>query len=129
MTGLRSVPNGEGAVAHAPAATEAVDILIVDDRAENLLALEAILDSPKYELVRANSGEEAIRHVERRDFSVVLLDVQMPTLDGFETAMRLRSVVDGSRATVPIIFETAIDATPARVLQAYAESEIGRAHV
>ena len=61
-------------------------ILLVDDRPQNLLALEAILEQPGRELVGAGSGEEALKHLLRRDFAVILLDVQMPGLDGFETA-------------------------------------------
>lgn len=99
-----------------------IPILLVDDKTSNLVALEAILESPEYELVRALSGEEAIREVKRRDFAVVLLDVQMPTMDGFDTAMHLRSIVARTRSPVPIIFVTAIDGDPSRVVRAYAES-------
>ena len=81
-------------------------VLLVDDRAENLLALEAILEPLGQELVRAHSGEEALRELLRRDFAVILLDVQMPDLDGFETAAIIRER-DRSRH-VPIIFVTAI---------------------
>jgi CheY-like chemotaxis protein len=63
-----------------------VDVLLVDDRNENLLALEAILDPLGLHLVRATSGEEALREVLRREFAVILLDVQMPGMNGFETA-------------------------------------------
>jgi CheY-like chemotaxis protein len=63
-----------------------VDVLLVDDRNENLLALEAILDPLGLHMVRATSGEEALREVLRRDFAVILLDVQMTGMNGFETA-------------------------------------------
>jgi CheY-like chemotaxis protein len=63
-----------------------VDILLVDDRAENLLALEAILEPMGQRLVRASSGEDALRCLLERDFAVILLDVQMPGMNGFETA-------------------------------------------
>jgi PAS domain S-box-containing protein len=85
---------------------EAVDILLVDDRDDNLLVLEAILSSPQYRLVRARSGPEALRKIDEREFALILLDVQMPGMDGFETARRIRT---GSRgADTPIIFVTAI---------------------
>ncbi|KJH72415.1 hybrid sensor histidine kinase/response regulator [Aliterella atlantica] len=84
---------------------EQVNILIVDDRPENLLALEAILDNLKANLVRANSGEQALRCLLNQDFAVILLDVQMPGIDGFETATLIRQR-ERSRHT-PIIFLTA----------------------
>ena len=66
--------------------TPQVDILLVDDHEENLLALEAILVDPAYNLVRASSGRAALKEVLRRDFALILLDVAMPDLDGYETA-------------------------------------------
>ena len=62
----------------------------MDDHEENLLALEAVLTDPSYELVRANSGRAALREVLRGDFAVVLLDVAMPDMDGYETATLIR---------------------------------------
>jgi len=82
-----------------------VNILLVDDRPENLLTLEAILGDLGQNLVRASSGEEALRQLLLHDFAVVLLDVQMRGLDGFETAQLIRSR-KRSRHT-PIIFITA----------------------
>jgi CheY-like chemotaxis protein len=60
-----------------------VNVLIVDDHPENLMALEAILTGPGQHLVRANSGEEALRCLLNQDFAVILLDVQMPVIDVF----------------------------------------------
>ena len=68
-----------------------VDILLVDDRPENLLAPEAILEPLGQRLVRASSGEEALRSLLEDDFAVILLDVQMPAMDGFETARMIKS--------------------------------------
>jgi len=84
-----------------------VNLLIVDDRPENLLALEAILDLPDINLIRANSGEEALAKVLDHDVGLILLDVQMPGMDGFETADLLRANKDTCQ--IPIIFLTAIN--------------------
>ncbi len=90
----------------APSAPTTASILIVDDRPENLLALEAILDAPGIDLVRAASGPEALRHVLRQDFAVILMDVQMPGMDGFQTIQKLRLM--DSAATTPILVFTAL---------------------
>ena len=85
--------------------TAPVEILIVDDREEHLLALETILTSPQYELVRASSGVHALRQVLARDFAVILVDVVMPGMNGFELATIIKQR-ERSRHT-PIIFMTA----------------------
>ena len=78
--------------AQVPRAAEIADSrrwsrsLLVDDRPENLLALEAILEPLGQQLVRASSGDEALRQLLDHDFAVILLDVQMPGINGFETA-------------------------------------------
>src|SRR4028119_519953 len=82
------------------------NILLVDDRPENLLTLEAILAPLGQNLVRANSGQEALKALLRDDYAVILLDVQMPILDGFETATLIKER-EKSRH-IPIIFVTAI---------------------
>ncbi len=92
-------------------------ILLVDDRPENLIALEAILEPLGQPLTRANSGEEALRHVLTTDFAVILLDVQMPGLNGFETAQMIKSR-ERSRHT-PIIFLTAINKEDRYVFEGY----------
>ena len=94
------------------------NILLVDDRPANLLALEAILDGLGLNLVRARSGEEALRLLEAGDFAAVLLDVQMPGMDGFETARLIRSRERGGRT--PILFVTAHEGDRAWVERAYA---------
>lgn len=94
-----------------------VNVLLVDDRPENLLALEAILNSSSYNLVQANSGTEALRCLLNQDFAVILLDVQMPGMDGFETATLIRSR-DRSRST-PIIFITAFSSNDTHVFKGY----------
>ncbi len=67
-----------------------VNILLVDDNAENLMALEALLASPDHNVIQARSGEAALRWLLEDDFAVILLDVRMPNMDGFETAMLIR---------------------------------------
>ena len=84
-----------------------VNILVVDDRDENLMALEAVLADPSYRLVRARSGREALKEVLDQDFALILLDVVMPGVDGYETATLIRER-PRSRQT-PIIFLTAND--------------------
>lgn len=85
---------------------EKVRILMVDDKQENLIALEAVLEAPGQELVKATSGRDALRHMLESDFAVVLLDVKMPDMDGFETAALIRER-ERSKDT-PIIFMTAL---------------------
>jgi signal transduction histidine kinase len=94
-----------------------VNILVVDDRDENLLALEAVLSDPGYRIVRARSGREALREVLEQDFALILLDVQMPGVDGYETAVLIRER-QRSRQT-PIIFLTANDFGSQHVFRGY----------
>lgn len=94
-----------------------VTILLVDDRPENLLALEAILEPLGQILVRAGSGPEALRQVLALDFAVMLLDVQMPGMNGFEVAEIIKSR-EKSR-TIPIIFLSAISKEDAYVFKGY----------
>lgn len=94
-----------------------VNILLVDDRPENLIALEALLDSPNYRLFSANSGEEALRHVLSENFAVILLDVQMPGLNGFQTASLIKSREKSKQ--IPIIFITAISQAVEHVKHGY----------
>src|SRR5258705_5075696 len=77
-------------VREAPAERR-IKILLVDDTPENLVSLEAALGSLGEELVIANSGKEALRHLLHDDFAAILLDVRMPDMDGFETAEMIRS--------------------------------------
>ena len=94
-----------------------VNILIVDDRPENLLALEAILEPLGENLVRAHSGEEALRELLLRDFAVILLDVQMPGMNGLETAQYIKSRERSK--SIPILFLTAINKEESYVFKAY----------
>jgi two-component system, sensor histidine kinase and response regulator len=94
-----------------------VKILIVDDQSENLLSAEAVLESLGQEIVRAQSGREALRHLLTDDFAVILLDVMMPDMDGFETAELIRER-DRSRTT-PIIFVTALGKSEEHIFRGY----------
>jgi len=99
-----------------------INLLLVDDRWENLLALEATLKPLNYNLVRATSGEEALKCVLKQDFAAILLDVQMPGMNGFETA-RLIKARERSRH-IPILFITAISQAEEHVLSGYAVGAI-----
>lgn len=92
-------------------------ILLVDDRPENLLVLESILESPDINFIKATSGEEALRLLLKEDVSLILLDVQMPGIDGFETAALIR----GAQKTkhIPIIFVTAISKEQKHIFKGY----------
>src|SRR5262245_42139226 len=94
-----------------------VNILLVDDQPNNLLALEALLEGLGQNLVSARSGEEALRRLLEDDFALILLDVQMPGLDGFATASLIRER-DRSRHT-PIIFLTAYERSEVQLFQGY----------
>ena len=93
--------------------TERVNILLVDDNEDNLVALEAILEPLGENLIKARSGEDALRSLLLHDVAVILLDVQMPELDGFETAALIKQR-EKTRA-IPIIFLTAIAKDEAQV--------------
>lgn len=93
------------------------DILLVDDKAERLLSYEAVLERLEQNLVRANSGEEALAKLDETDFAAILLDVNMPGMDGFETAARIRAHPRGRRT--PIIFVTGFHVTDLDILKGY----------
>jgi hypothetical protein len=95
-----------------------VNILLVDDQPANLLALEAMLQGLGQNLVKAESGREALKQLLTHEFAVILLDVKMPDMDGFETAALIRER-DKSRDT-PIIFLTAADKTHTEAVRGYA---------
>jgi diguanylate cyclase (GGDEF)-like protein/PAS domain S-box-containing protein len=95
----------------------AINILIVDDHPENLVALEALLEAPSVNLIKCLSGEEALKYVLKEEYALILLDVQMPGLDGYETARIIKSR-ERSRDT-PIIFVTAINKEPEHVNSGY----------
>jgi len=97
--------------------TGKVNILLVDDRADKLLALEALLSSLGENIVQARSGKDALRHLLNQDFAVILLDVSMPCMDGFETAALIRKRPRSEHT--PIIFITSINGSDNHVAQGY----------
>jgi two-component system sensor histidine kinase/response regulator len=101
-----------------PADEERVNILLVDDQPANLLALEAMLQGLDQNLIKAESGREALKWLLSNECAVILLDVKMPDMDGFETAALIRQR-DRSRDT-PIIFLTAADKTHTEAVRGYA---------
>src|ERR1700761_967392 len=96
---------------------EKIKLLLVDDRPENLLSLSAVIDSPEYELVTAASGPEALRCLLNDDFALILLDVQMPEMDGFETAALIKQRERSK--SIPIIFVSALSREEPFVYRGY----------
>ncbi|WP_283139704.1 response regulator [Rhizohabitans arisaemae] len=97
-------------------------VLIVDDREENLIALEAILSSLDVFLIRAHSGEEALKALLNTEFALILLDVRMPGMDGFETAAHIKR--RERTRDIPIIFLTVSDGEPDYAFRGYAAGAV-----
>ena len=97
-------------------------ILLVDDRAENIVALEAILSSLNQTLVPARSGDAALKALLRDEFAVILLDVLMPGMDGFETAAHIKR--RPRTRDVPIIFLTALNSEPDFAFRSYSAGAV-----
>ncbi len=97
--------------------SEKINILLVDDRPEGRLALQAVLDNPQYNCLQAASGPEALQIVSNVDVAIILLDVQMPGMDGFETASRVHQIENAKNAS--IIFITAINKEEVHVYHGY----------
>lgn len=97
-------------------------VLIVDDRPDNLLAVEAVLEPLNLDLVMANSGQEALKYLLTADVAVILLDVQMPGLDGYETARMIKA--RARTQNIPIIFLTARDRAIEHELAAYSSGAV-----
>jgi CheY-like chemotaxis protein/anti-sigma regulatory factor (Ser/Thr protein kinase) len=106
---------GSGASDPGPAGSERV--LLVDDREDNLMALEAVLEPLEFELIKATSGEEALRILLGTDVSAIVLDVQMPDMDGFETAALLKA--REATSTIPVLFLTAVGLSLEHELRGY----------
>lgn len=100
-----------------PPDAEPVSILLVDDRQENLMSLEAVLEGLGQNLVRATSGEDALRALLDQEFAVILMDVMMPGMDGYETADLIRQ--RETTQHTPIVFVTAINHDDAHIAKGY----------
>lgn len=94
-----------------------INILVVDDRPEGILAVQAVLNDPEYNLITASSGSEALKCLLSNEFAVILMDVQMPIMNGFDTAEMIKTR-EKSR-DIPIIFMSAINQDEAYVYQGY----------
>src|SRR2546423_14000116 len=97
-------------------------VLLVDDRPDNLVAMQAVLGPLRCQVATAASGEEALKALLQDEYAVILLDVQMPGLDGFETA-RLIKARERTRG-IPIIFVTAISTDPPHIHKGYAAGAV-----
>jgi DNA-binding response OmpR family regulator len=95
----------------------ATNVLVVDDEPKNLVALEAALASVDYGVVMASSGRDALKALLSQDFAVIVLDIHMPDMDGFETARLIRARERSS--STPIVFLTADDRVGAQVFEGY----------
>jgi serine phosphatase RsbU (regulator of sigma subunit) len=115
LPGSQAVPDARDAESEL---VSKINILLVDDQPNNLLTLEALLAEPHRNLVKANSGKEALRYVLREDFALILMDVMMPEMDGFETATMIRQRRKSQHT--PIIFLTAYESSEIQVFKGYA---------
>ncbi|MCI5208859.1 MAG: response regulator, partial [Candidatus Electrothrix sp. ATG2] len=97
--------------------TDTVKILIVDDKANNLIALESALSDIDAHFIKATSGHAALREVLRHDFALAILDVQMPEMDGYELAQLIRTRKQTSK--LPIIFLSAIYSDDFHIFKGY----------
>src|ERR1700730_19359887 len=97
-------------------------ILLVDDRPANLLALEAILDPLGQRLVRAVSGEEALKHVNEEDFAVILMDMRRPGMEGLRAVELIKQ--REKSASIPIILLTAVSLDSSDVVGGYARGVV-----
>ena len=122
MTGPDDTGSRPGAVDGAEAADAPVNILVVDDESSNLVVLETVLDDPGYRLVLANSAEQALMALVREDFALLILDIRMPGMTGFELATMIKE--RKKSAGIPIIFLTAYYDKDQHVAQGYSSGAV-----
>jgi PAS domain S-box-containing protein len=106
--------------------TEPINILLVDDEPKNLVALETVLEDPGYRLVRANSADEALLALVHEEFALLVLDIQMPGMNGFELAQMIKQ--RRRTASVPIIFLTAYFSEDEHVMEGYSTGAVDYLH-
>ncbi len=131
---LTAPPSGRtpdvGTDAHGPVQPadrgEPINILLVDDEPKNLTALETVLDDPRYRLVRAGSADEALLALVAEEFALLVLDIQMPGMNGFELAQMIKE--RKKTASVPIIFLTAYYSEDEHVLEGYSTGAVDYLH-
>jgi PAS domain S-box-containing protein len=109
--------NGTHSAARSLRELQPANILLVDDRADKLLALEAVLSSLGQNIVKVRSGKDALRQLLQQDFACILLDVSMPCMDGFETASLIRK--RASSEHTPILFITSINTSENHIAKGY----------
>jgi signal transduction histidine kinase len=119
----RTAPSGTVALAEGDAP---INILIVDDEAKNLTVLETVLDDPEYRLVRAESADEALLALVSEQFALLILDIRMPGMTGFELAQVIKERKKTAR--VPIIFLTAYYSEDQHVLEGYDTGAVDYLH-
>jgi CheY-like chemotaxis protein len=119
---VTSSPDSRPHDAYEPASGELPGVLIVDDVEANLVALRSLLDGERCRVTSASSGEEALRALLRQRYAVILLDVQMPEMDGYEVA-RLARMSQATR-DIPIIFLTATHDADEHVVRAYGSGAV-----
>ncbi|MDN4607166.1 EAL domain-containing protein [Sporosarcina highlanderae] len=101
---------------------EKINILLVDDRPENLMAIEAVIEKDEYNIVKASSGEEALKCLLKMPFALILLDVQMPKMDGFTTAKIIKA--REKTKNIPILFITANNMESEHIFMGYSVGAI-----
>src|SRR5476651_750467 len=121
----------DGSVPAAPAAASTfyggpINILIVDDEPKNLTVLETVLDDPGYRLVRATSADQALLALVVEEFALLILDIRMPGMTGFELAQMIKERKKTAR--VPIIFLTAYYNEDQHVLEGYGTGAVDYLH-
>jgi PAS domain S-box-containing protein len=121
----RQLPSA-GAAVPPPVSEELINILLVDDEPKNLTVLESVLNDPRYRLVRAESAEKALLALVVEEFALIVLDIQMPGMNGFELAQMIKQ--RKKTAGVPIIFLTAYYSEDQHVLEGYVTGAVDYLH-
>ena len=124
--GITGAAPSRGDLSSGGAAMELINILLVDDEARNLTALETVLEDPDYRLIKAGSADEALMALVAQEFALLILDIQMPGMNGFELAAMIKS--RKKTAGVPIIFLTAYYSEDQHVQEGYITGAVDFLH-